>query len=475
MTQKEKKIGMLGLIALTINSVIGGGIFNLMSDIAKPASVGPAIIALIISGTGMGVFVFCLQNLNRMFPYLDAGVYSYAEKGFGSFVSFISAFGYWLSVFLGNVAQGALAFSALAYFFPIFGDGSNIYSVIGASVLLWLMHFTILRGSNFAAKINDIITIAKLLPLAIFIITLIIAFDSNMFSLDFWGTMNGSFNWSEVGPQVSGAMVVVVWVFLGVDGATVYSARAKNKRIVGKANVLAFLIISSIYLLATVLSFSVMTRPELASLDKPAMSYVLESVVGKWGAVLINLGVAVSAIGAWFACTMLSGEILFQAAKDAIFPKYFLKENKFNAPSNALFMSNALIQFFFLSLLVNKSAYNFTALLASNTMLVPYFLVSLSQIKLSWKWDGRRISKNVILGVIASVYMGYCMIASGFEYIFATTLLFGPGVLLYIFARKESDKPVFNKWELIGAIMIVILAIISLVCIINGTIDIANM
>ncbi|MBO0476054.1 amino acid permease [Vagococcus sp. DIV0080] len=473
--KKDNSVGLTGLIALTVSSVVGGGIFNLMSDMAKVASVGPVTIALIISGIGMGIFVMCLQNLNEKLPHLDAGIYSYAEEGFGSFVGFLCALGYWLSIFLGNVALGSLAFSALSYFFPVFENGQNIYSVIGASVLLWAMHFLILRGSNFASKINGFITIAKLIPLGIFIICLMVGFKYDLFTQDVWGTITGNFNWSEVMIQVKKSMTYAVWVFVGVEGAIVYSARAKNKKIVGKATILSFTIITSIYLLSTVLSFAVLSQSELAVLSKPAMAQVLESVVGRWGAILINGGVVISATGAWFACTMFAGEILFQGAKDHIFPKFLSKENKNGAPVSGLLISNILVQFFFLSLLINSSAYNFMALLASSTMLIPYFFVSLSQLRLSWKWENKKITRNVILGAISSIYMGYCLYASGFEYLFVTSLLFAPGLLLFIKARKEGDKLLFTKVEKVFAILLTVSALAAVVLIILGNIDISSM
>lgn len=475
--ERQNKVGLAGLIALTVSSVIGGGIFNLMRDISQSASVGPAIIALVISGLGMGIFVTCLQHLNNKLPHLDAGIYSYAEEGLGSFAGFNSALGYWLSIFLGNVALGSLAFSALAYFLPVFGDGSNVASVIGASILLWSMHFTILKGANFASKINGFITLAKLIPLGIFIIALLLAFNWTIFTQDFWGVASAQVTGeaADVSTQISNSMVSAVWVFVGVEGAIVYSARAKSKEIVGKANIGSFILITIIYLLVIVLSYAVMSQAELASLDKPAMAQVLEKVVGKWGAILINGGVVISAIGAWFACTMFSGEILYQAAKENVFPAFFAKENQFQAPSNALLVSNALVQFFFLSLLVNKSAYNFMALLASSTMLVAYFLVSVSQVKLSIKWYHRLLSKEVLIGAIATVYMAYCMYASGYEYVLVTSLLFAPGMILYILSRKQSNKAIFSKAELGCALVVILLALLSIFLILNGTIDIANM
>lgn len=135
---------------------------------AVEASVGPVIIGWVIAGVGMGFLAFCFQNLSAKRPDLDAGIYSYAKEGFGKYMGFNSAWGYWLSAFLGNVAYGTLLFSSIGYFFPIFGDGQNLASVIGASVMLWLVHALILKGVQTASFINTIVTAAKLIPLAIF-------------------------------------------------------------------------------------------------------------------------------------------------------------------------------------------------------------------------------------------------------------------------------------------------------------------
>ncbi|RCK13144.1 amino acid permease [Bacillus licheniformis] len=64
-------------------------------------------------------------------------------------------------------------FSAIGYFIPAFGDGQNIASIIGASVILWCVHFLILRGVQSAAMINLITTISKLVPIFAFIIAII--------------------------------------------------------------------------------------------------------------------------------------------------------------------------------------------------------------------------------------------------------------------------------------------------------------
>ena len=137
---QEKKLGLIPLVALVVGSIVGGGVFNLMTDMAKEASLGGIIIGWLVAGFGMAMLAFSFQNLTAKRPDLDAGIYSYAREGFGKYMGFNAAWGYWLAAWLGNVAYGTLLFSAVGYFFSIFGDGQNLASVIGASVMLWLVH-----------------------------------------------------------------------------------------------------------------------------------------------------------------------------------------------------------------------------------------------------------------------------------------------------------------------------------------------
>ena len=60
--------------------------------------------------------------LSRIKPELKGGIYSYANAGFGDFLGFNSAWGYWISALLCTVSFSALLFGALAYFFPVFGE-----------------------------------------------------------------------------------------------------------------------------------------------------------------------------------------------------------------------------------------------------------------------------------------------------------------------------------------------------------------
>ena len=102
-----------------------------------------------------------------------------------------------------------------------------------ASILLWSVHFLILKGVETAALINSIVTITKLIPILLVIICMIVAFNFNTFRIGFFG-MDGygslSFHFANTMSQVKSTMLVTVWVFIGIEGAVVFSGRAKNKK-----------------------------------------------------------------------------------------------------------------------------------------------------------------------------------------------------------------------------------------------------
>ena len=118
-------IGLPGLIALVISSSIGSGVFALSTDISAAAAPGPAIIAWILTGIGFLALANTFGRLSIVRPDLD-GIVAYAREGFGPFVGFVSGWGYWLSIWIGNVAFGVMLATAIGYFFPPFSDGLTV-------------------------------------------------------------------------------------------------------------------------------------------------------------------------------------------------------------------------------------------------------------------------------------------------------------------------------------------------------------
>src|SRR5690606_37719114 len=189
-TAKETKLRLGALTALVIGSMVGSGVFSLPQNMAAGAGPLAVMIGWGITAIGMLALVFIYQSLATRKPELDAGPYAYAKAGFGPFIGFNSAWGYWISAWVGNVSYAVIVFSALSYFYPAFGDGNTWQAVLGASVLLWLIHILVLAGVRQAAIVNLAVTVAKIAPIILFIGIVAVAFKVDVFSADFSGLGN---------------------------------------------------------------------------------------------------------------------------------------------------------------------------------------------------------------------------------------------------------------------------------------------
>jgi arginine:ornithine antiporter / lysine permease len=464
MTDSTEKLKLGALIALVVGSMVGGGIFSLPQNMAASAGAGAILIGWAITAVGMLTLAFVFQTLANRKPELDAGVYAYAKAGFGDYMGFSSAWGYWISAWLGNVSYFVLLFSTLGYFFPIFGEGNTVAAVIGASVVLWGVHFLVLRGIHEAAFINLVTTVAKMVPLVMFIVIAAIAFKLDVFTSDFWG--KGNLELGSIMDQVRNMMLVTVWVFIGIEGASVYSARAAKRSDVGKATVIGFVGVLALLVMVNVLSLGIMSQPELAGLKNPSMAGVLEHVVGHWGAVLIGVGLVVSLAGALLSWTLLCAEILFAGARDHTMPNFLKKENANKVPVNALWLTNGLIQLFLIITLFSSSTYLSLLYLATSMILVPYFWSAAYALLISvrgesYEQDASERNKDLAIAAIATIYAIWLIYAGGIQYLLLSALLYAPGAILFAKAKREQGLAVFTNIEKVIFAGVVIGALIG--------------
>lgn len=306
-------------------------------------------------------------------------------------------------------------------------------------------------------------TIAKVVPLILFIVITAMAFRFEVFTADFWGT--GNIELGSVMDQVRGMMLVTVWVFIGIEGANIYSARAQNRRDIGRATVIGFYTVLLLLVLVNVLSMGILSQPELAALKNPSMAGVLEHVVGRWGALLISIGLVISLLGGLLAWTLLCAEILFAAARDHTMPAFLRKETAKQVPSHALWLSNGLIQLMLIITLFNEATYLNLLYLATSMILVPYFWSAAYALLVSWRGEayanapGER-RKDLLVSLVALIYAVWLLYAGGIQYLLLSALLYAPGALLFAKAKREVGKPVFTPLEtvvfagvLIGALV----------------------
>ena len=372
MASTAQKMSKMQLTAMVVGGMVGAGIFSLPRTFANATGPLGAVIAWLIAGTGMYMLARVFQSLAERKPELDAGVFAYAKAGFGDYPGFLSAFGYWIGSCIGNVSYWVLIKSTLGAFFPVFGDGNTVVAILVASVGIWLFHFMILKGVQQAAFINSVVTVAKIIPIMVFIVILIFGFRMDLFSANFYG---GGLE-GNLFEQVRATMLVTVFVFLGIEGASVYSRYAKERTDVGKATILGFIIVTTLMVLVTMLPYAVLQRADVAGMRQPSMATVLEAVVGHWGAIFVSVGLVISVLGAYLAWSLICAEVLFTAAKTKDMPAIFAKENANKVPANALWLTNIVVQLFVISTFFSRDAFALMLNLTSAMSLIPYLFVA---------------------------------------------------------------------------------------------------
>lgn len=456
-------LGLFKLTFFAIATTLASGVFSMTGDMARNgAGTFSVLVGWIIAGVGMYAMAMCFNRLSLIKPELTSGIYSYAKEGFGEYVGFNSAWGYWVSAILSQVSFATLLFAALGRFFPLFGDGNNVASIAGASVIVWLFTFLVMSGVQEAVTINVIIVIAKVIPILAFILFAIFlgAFDLDIFTSNFYGEDTGL----STSEQVLRTTYTTVWIFTGIEGAVVISARAKNTATAGKATELSFIALFVLYALISVLSMGIMPRAQLAKLPDPSLAALMEYVVGPWGSTLINMGVIISIIGAMFAYTLVIADSVYAPAKDGAFPSFVTMENSKKAPVASLILSAAIIQLLLIVVYFQSSTYQTLYTLATSAIMIPFVLSALYCLKTTVQdnfiHSGKVTPKVWVISILGTVYGFWMLIATGIENVIISAFIFAPGFFVYLWSRLQVRRKLFETKGDIALFGIILAALV---------------
>ena len=441
-------LGLFKLTCFAMGTTLASGVFSMFSDMARNGSGTLAVlIGWMIAGIGMYGLAMCFNRLSIVRPELKSGIFAYAREGFGEYIGFNSAWGYWISAILSQVSFATLLFAALGQFFSIFGDGNNLLSILCASALIWLFTFLVMGGVQEAVTINTVIVIAKIVPIFAFILLIIFlgAFDPDIFFDNFSGQDTGL----SLGKQILETTYTTVWIFTGIEGAVVISGRARSTAVAGKATELSFLCLLVLYVLISVLSMGVMPRSELAALDDPAMASLLAGVVGSWGSTLINIGVIISIAGAMFSYTIVTADSAFAPALNGSFPRFLAKENHKHAPVSALLLTAVVVQALLIVVYFQSSTYQAMYTLATSAIMIPFVLSALYCLKTTMqdhrlKRNGVNV-KTWLISIIGTVYGFWMLYATGLDNILISALMFAPGILFYGWSHIQNRQRIFES------------------------------
>lgn len=221
---RDNQLSFAGLVAICVSAMIGSAIFDLPKNMATVAGATAQILAWITTGIGMWLIAEVFMILSAVKPDLTAGMYDYGVAGFGPFVGFLTAWGYFVSNCATNAAFAVLVMNTLNYFFPgTFAGGNNWPSMIGASLLTWGMTGLTLKGTKSSNRMQKIAMTLLMIVITVLIVSLMGNFSWEKFTTDMQANVVmpsvHNLNLGSVSQQTLATMMVTLWMFS--DGYTV--------------------------------------------------------------------------------------------------------------------------------------------------------------------------------------------------------------------------------------------------------------
>lgn len=323
----NRSISKWAMVLLVINGVIGSGIFGLPSKAFKEVGVY-SIAAFLVCAIAVFIIILCFAEVSSRFDK-TGGPYLYALSSFGPLPAFLTG---WLLLLTRFITFAALI-NLLVTYLSVFSDWFNLSSSRVITIVLLTLFLAYINhiGVKNSTRVNNFLTIAKLLPLLLFIVVGFFFIKGENYQVkqipDF-----GSF---------SSTVLLLVFAFGGFESVLVNSGEVKDPQTnLPFALLLAALIIASIYMLVQIVSIG--TLPTLASTDKP-LAEASQIFMGKTGAVIIALGAMFSVTGTLNAIMLVGSRLPFAFSEEDQFPKLFsFIHPKYKTPTWSLLLFMAI-------------------------------------------------------------------------------------------------------------------------------------
>lgn len=454
------KLGLGGLTALVFGLMVGLGIFNLPQNMAAVASPLSVFLAWMIMAAGIIPLLIAFRWLNVRFPQYNAGIYQYAQAGFGNYAGFNIAWGYWLCTAFANVAYAVMLNDAFGVFFPaLLKHGWE--TVAFGSAFIWLMYIIVARGLKTAKIVNTLLAIVKVLMLVFIVGAFVMLFDTDIFAQASHGETAAE---GSLLTQVKSTMMITLFCFVGVEGAVMMSARARKPSDVGKAGILGFLIALILYMAVSLLCFGLMSREGLADLNDPSVAYLLKSICGESAYWFVMIAVVVSLIGGWVAWTLIVAQVPYEAAGVGILPPAFRRTNDKGMPVYGLAASSIVMELFLLLVVMADDVY-VASLHITSLMIIPCYLFT----GLFFLKKADTMKMRIVAGM-ATAFCLWMAYAGGLIYLLMTSAFYLLGTGFYIKARKSANgsEPVFTRKEKITFCVLIVTAIVSVTLVVTG-------
>ena len=435
MSSKPQKIGLITATSLVIGNMIGVGIFVLPAALAKYGSI--SLLGWVFTGVGALILAKIFSNLSKIVVNKSGGPYAYSRAGFGDFIGFLMAWGYWISCWVSNGAVAIAIVGAISFFFPEL-ETNSLYSVSIGLLLIWFFTWINTKGIRESGKVQVLTTALKLLPLAFVIIVGIFFFNIENFPAF---NLTGNSDFATL-PAVA---VMTLYAFLGIECATIPAESVENSEvIVPKATMFGTILTTIVYVLATVVLFGILPTEDLQNSPAP-FAEAARLIAGDYGGYFVAVGVIISGMGVLNGWILITGQVPMATAKDDLFPRIFKTENKKGAPVIGLvigsLLSSAVMLMNFTKGLVDQ--FEIIVEIVVFVALLPYLLSAAAYVLIiiEKKLHSNSWVKTFVLGGLGFAYSLWAIWGSGRDTVFYGFMLLLSGIPFYLLMQwhKRND------------------------------------
>ena len=409
---------------------MGSGIFLLPSSLANIGSI--ALLGWMVTALGAISLSLIFVRLRSLSP--DAiGLYGFAKAGLGSYVGSQLVYGYWVSIWIGNMAVALSAVGYLSHFFPVLQSGWN--ASITSALLIWLLSFINLRDIRFIGRFQVVTASCMFIPVIGVSIFGWFHFDSD--------TLLGGFNFTGKGNQhaFSESLTITLWSFIGLESACNLAGHAKNpERDVPLATFMGTTIAALFYILSTTAMMGIVPAENLQASASP-FSLVAQSIFGQWAGDAVSVVAVIACIGSLNGWILMHGQIACAASRDKLLPEFFGRLNRHGAPQHGLMVTSAgmsVMLFLTMEPSIQKH-FEFIILIAVYLMLLGYFCAALSCLVLQRRQNKCRHPGWNLIIFLSFAYCIWGALGSGFQvFLYGSLLLLWGGAMYWWIHRKTS-------------------------------------
>lgn len=327
---KRGKIGVLSMILLGFNSIVGTGIFLLPNKAMK--LMGTASLGVILFDALLAISIaLCFAEAGSMFNK-GGGPYLYTKKAFGDFPAFEVGIMTYAICIIAAASMSVGLVTALSVFWPKANVGiTKDILIISIIVILTIIN---LLGVNFLKVVLNIATAGKLIPLVLFIVIGIFFIKGSHFTPIL---PNGVYTPGSFGT----AALLIFYAFTGFESLALGAEDMENpQKNIPKAIVIVMIVVAAVYMLIQLVSIGILGQGLIN--DLTPVSTATTQIIGSFGGNFISLGILISIIGINVAQSFYTPRIAASLANDGLLPKSMGKLSKRNVPYIGIIVSGLI-------------------------------------------------------------------------------------------------------------------------------------